>query len=114
MKLQEAKIIEISNKNNCIHPTKFNNFYNVDMLLNEEKIESERNKLINKSEEFGEEINMIQTLWEDLGVTHTYRLIFESITLDLDDSMKKDLLDFEINSLKKFSECLMVMITINI
>lgn len=105
MKSQEGTNSEMNNNNNH---NRFNHFYNVDVLLNEEKINFEKNKMNNNSEKFGEELNMIQTLWEDLGVTQTYRLIFESIILDLDDTMKKDLLDFEINSLKKFSECLLV------
>ena len=86
----------------------YNNFYNVDILLNEEKNNFDRNKINHNSEIFGEELNMIKTLWEDLGVTQTYRLIFESISIDLEDTMKKDLFDFEINSLKKFNECLLV------
>lgn len=61
------------------------------------------------SEQFTEEINMITSLWDDLGVTDFYRVIFESVLKDLDSNMKKDLLDHEMSSLKKFSDCLLVI-----
>jgi hypothetical protein len=109
MKSQELKNFNNINNNNNNNPNpRFNNFYNVDALLNEEKYNIDRNKINHNAEIFGEELNMINTLWEDLGVTQTYRLIFDSISMDLEDSMKKDLFDFEINSLKKFNECLLV------
>jgi len=62
----------------------------------------------NNSEQFTEEINAISSLWDDLGVTDYYRVIFDSLLKNLDSNIKKDLLDHEMSSLKKFSDCLLV------
>ena len=109
MKSQENKNCDFSCNTNH---ARFNHFYNVDALLREEKLNLEKNKTNKNSEKFGEELNTIQSLWEDLGVTETYQLIFESIIKDLCDSMKKDLLYYELSSLKKFSDSLLVILII--
>jgi len=60
-------------------------------------------------EQFTEEINMISSLWDDLGVTEFYKIIFENLLKELDPTMKKDLLDHEMKSMKKFSDSLLVI-----
>ena len=68
----------------------------------------QNNNLNTNSQQFTEEINVISSLWDDLGVTDYYRIIFESLMKDLDTQMKKEFLDHEMSSLKKFSDCLLV------
>ncbi len=63
----------------------------------------------NNVEIFAEEMNVILSLWEDLGVTDYYKIIFDSLARDLDTNMKKYLLDNEMSSLKKFSDSLLVI-----
>jgi hypothetical protein len=55
-----------------------------------------------------EELSNIKILWEDLGVTDNYQIIFENLSKDIDPIMKQDLFELEHNSLKKFSELLIV------
>jgi hypothetical protein len=50
----------------------------------------------------------IKNLWEQLGVVDTYKQVFESVICDLDTNVRKDFLEFEISSLIKFHELLMV------
>jgi phage tail sheath gpL-like len=54
------------------------------------------------------EIIAIRNLWDQLGVVENYRQIFENVVLDLDLSVRKDFLEFEINALNKFYEQLTV------
>jgi hypothetical protein len=53
-------------------------------------------------------MNIIKSMWEDLGVTEDYRFIYENVVKDIQSSMRKDFLDFELNNLKKFSDNLLV------
>jgi hypothetical protein len=56
------------------------------------------------------EMSTIKILWEQLGVMDNYRQIFENIISDLDVTIRKDFLEFEVNSLNKFHEQLTVII----
>jgi hypothetical protein len=55
-----------------------------------------------------EELNIVQSMWDDLGVTEGFRSLFESIAKELDENFRKEFIDFEIGTLKKFSDNLMV------
>jgi hypothetical protein len=57
---------------------------------------------------FSEEINIVQSMWDDLGVTEGYRALFEGIAKELEENLRKEFIDFEIGALKKFSDNLMV------
>lgn len=59
-----------------------------------------------------EEMNTIQLMWEDLGVTESYKVVFENVVVDLDSQIRKDFLAFEITSLRVFTEQLIVSILI--
>lgn len=102
-----------SGKNNdfsygFVQPGGINDFGN-DYFPNLDSEQDNNNNYNNNiSEQFTEEINVISSLWDDLGVTDYYRVIFESLLKDLDSDMRKDLLDHEMFSLKKFSDCLLV------
>ena len=52
-------------------------------------------------------------MWDDLGVNVEYKNIFLSIAVDLDVSICKEFLDFEINSLTKYADSLTVLYNIN-
>ena len=47
-------------------------------------------------------------MWEDLGVTDNYRQLYENIARELSDTLRKEFVDFEINTLKKFLDNLIV------
>ncbi len=64
---------------------------------------TEENKL---NEVLEEELNLVHSIWDDLGVTEEYRKVFESIVKELDEQTRKELFEFEITSLKKFSNSL--------
>jgi hypothetical protein len=55
------------------------------------------------------EMISIKNLWEQLGVVDNYKQVFESVICDLDMNIRKDFLDFEISSLIKFHEQLVVL-----
>lgn len=57
------------------------------------------------------ELSAIHKLWNETGVTESYRNIFENIALDLDALVRDDYFKLEIASLKKFEEHLMVIET---
>ena len=52
-------------------------------------------------EPLSEELNIIQSIWDDLGVQENYRVIFQYISLELDAHSKKGFMEFELNSLNK-------------
>lgn len=60
------------------------------------------------NEQFSEEISLIQSLWDDLGVNESYKIIFDALIRGLESSLRKEIMDFELSSLKKFSESLLV------
>jgi hypothetical protein len=55
-------------------------------------------------EPVSEEMSIIQSLWDDLGVLENYRVIFRYICLELDHTTKKSFLEFELTSLRKLYE----------
>ncbi len=71
------------------------------------KFYKDMNRDINKEisekiyEPISEEMNIIQSMWDDLGVLENYRVIFRYICLELDPTARKGFLDFEQQSLKK-------------
>ena len=83
------------NKNNILSATQGSSFNNY--LIKE-----------NINEPLFEEFTNIKMLWKDLGVTENYQIIFENLSKDIDHIMKQDLFELEINSLRKFSELLIV------
>ena len=102
---QERKIKSssgIKNNENSPGPSQYGNNYNINQEFENE------NENYDINEQFTEELNVIQSLWDDLGVTDNYRIIFESLSRFMDSKMKKDLFDYEMNALKKFSDCLLV------
>ena len=64
----------------------------------------------NSNDPFFEEFTNIKMLWDDLGVTENYQIIFENLSRDIDPIMRQDLFEHENNSLGKFSELLLVNI----
>jgi hypothetical protein len=64
------------------------------------KIQKGKKYHFNEEQDFSE----VLALWEDLGVTESYRLIFDSIAQELDQSFRKDFFEFELNSLKELQE----------
>jgi hypothetical protein len=85
----------INNKNNILSATTGSSFHNY--LLKE-----------NINDPLYEEFTNIKMLWKDLGVTDNYQIIFENLSKDIDPIMKQDLFELENNSLRKFSELLIV------
>jgi len=85
--------------NTNIHGS-YNNFMqnNANLHVNDKTI----------TDPFLEEFNTLISLWEDLGVTDNYKIIFESLSKDIDPLMRKDLYESEILFLRKFSELLFV------
>jgi len=65
-------------------------------------IDKEISQKIN--EPITEEMNMIQSFWDDLGVQESFRVIFKYICLELDQNSKKGYQEFELSNLKKLSE----------
>ena len=61
-----------------------------------------------KNLEANEDINIIQTLWNDLGVLPEYREEFKNYLLNLDNEEEKnEVISYEKNQLRKFRESLM-------
>lgn len=56
------------------------------------------------NEPISDEMILIQSLWEDLGVLESFRVIFRYICLELDQNSKKGFQEFELNSLKKLND----------
>jgi hypothetical protein len=116
---------EINNLNN-LYNTNLNNQYhnqylqgsfnsinknkNKNNILSATQVSSFNNYLIkeNINDPLFEEFTNIKMLWKDLGVTENYQIIFENLSKDIDPIMKQDLFELEINSLRKFSELLIV------
>ena len=61
-----------------------------------------------KEDVYVEEINIIHSMWEDLGVTESYRNLYENIAKELDDIHRKEFIDYEIGILKRFLDNLNV------
>lgn len=55
-------------------------------------------------EPVSEEMSLIQSMWDELGVLENYRVIFRYICLELDHFQKKSFMEFELNSLRKLYE----------
>jgi hypothetical protein len=92
----QGSYINISNKNTILNGNSgSNSFHNY--LLKE-----------NSNDPLFEEFSNIKILWEDLGVTDNYQIIFENLSKDIDPIMKQDLYELENNLLKNFSELLLV------
>jgi hypothetical protein len=60
---------------------------------------------------FADDMSIIQSIWDDLGVDPRYKLIFSRIAVQLDESLSKDFLEFELSSLRKYSGTLSVIIS---
>ncbi len=67
-----------------------------------------------KHEAYSDQFNVIQNMWDYLGVTSSYKVIFINIARELDEDIEKDFFEFEINSLKKINEILGVDYQINV
>lgn len=84
--------------------------YNIIYILDYEITQDDANlnKLLNENfpgeEDFAEDMNIVQSMWDDLGVKDDYRTIFEQIAKELDESSRKEFFEFENSSLKKFSD----------
>ena len=108
------------NYNSCINNSNLFNpnlqgSYNSNNQLNNKNINngssnSVQNYLMrdNLNDPFFEDYTNIKMLWDDLGVTDNYKLIFESLSKDIDPIMKQDLFEHEFASLRNFSELLIV------
>lgn len=62
-----------------------------------------------KEDIYTEEFNIIHSMWDDLGVTDVFRNLYESIIRELDDNHRKEFIDFEIGTLKRFLDNLNVI-----
>jgi len=71
----------------------------------QKKAEKRRQKFM---EDHSNEISVIQNLWDDLGVSESFRNIFLNISFELDITNCKDFLNYEINSLLKLAGNLQV------
>ena len=71
-----------------------------------DKIDEKSNKILSN---YSDELNIIQNMWEDLGLNQDYKNIFLNIVTDLDITTCKELLDFELGSLRKFADALSVL-----
>ena len=58
-------------------------------------------------EQFNEDFSLIQNMWDDLGVQHAFRAVFESHARSLDDESRKDLFQYENASLKRLRDSLL-------
>jgi hypothetical protein len=56
------------------------------------------------SDSYNEEYNVVQTMWDDLGVTEDYRQIFDSIAIEMDDRLRKEFFETEVSSMMRLSE----------
>ena len=59
-----------------------------------------------RDEEYDEELNLIKTQWDDLGINLEYRTIFINFIKNINNSERKDIFAQEKNNLKKFRDCL--------
>lgn len=54
------------------------------------------------------DLNHLKILWGELGVTEIFRNYFEIICKELDSNLKKEYVDFELNSLRRLIEQIQV------
>jgi hypothetical protein len=93
------------NNNYSINNTNINNQIHSSYNSNIQNIQDNKNE--NQDDLYNDYVN-INILWQDLGVTENYKLIFDSLSKDIDPIMKQDLFESELDSLGKFSELLIV------
>lgn len=65
-------------------------------------------------ETYNNELTILNSLWNQTGVTDKFKLKFESIALDLDSNLKKSFFDFEILNLNFYLDQTQVIINLNI
>ncbi len=106
--------IKTSDFSSSTNPNNFNNMSNMyGSYIHQNNNINLINNNLNENfydDVFIEEFNIIISLWEELGVTDSYMLIFENLSKEIDQLMRKDLFESEISSLKKFSDLLFVII----
>ena len=92
-------------KSSVIRPESLPNIVKKGELTND----NTKNKLNNdmREEKLNDELGLLQVLWDDLGITLDYRILFENHVKGLDDYECKDVIDLEKNNLKKFREALL-------
>jgi len=57
---------------------------------------------------FTDDVNIIQNMWNDLGVNNDFKNVFMNIAANLDSSICKEFFEFEISSLSKYANNLTV------
>ncbi len=55
------------------------------------------------------DLNDLKTLWTELGIKDTYKNYFEYVVCELDNNVRKEYIDFEMNNLKKVKEQIQVI-----
>ena len=60
-----------------------------------------------KIDSLNEEYSILQKIWEDLGVTYKYQVLFDNYIRTVSESKLKNIITNEKNSLKKFGEALL-------
>ena len=82
--------------------------YQINCNINSKQYKSSVNKINSINSENEEELNVIQNLWDDLGVSQEYQEEFVKfiISLNDDEQYKNDIFYYEKNNLRKFREAL--------
>lgn len=76
-------------------------------IKNSTEIESAQKKLIEKfSNSNNENIQVLNSLWDEIGITMSFKEAFIKLTYDLDSFMQTELIEKEISYLKKIDEIL--------
>ena len=55
------------------------------------------------AEKYGDEISIMQSFWDDLGVGSSFRNSFLNLSSELADSYGKEFVDYEISNLTKLA-----------
>lgn len=95
--------------NSILNNTNLHGSYNNINIYNEKENKNYFVEENTMNDPFMKDLNKIINLWDDLGVTDNYRVIFENLSRDIDPLMRKDLFENEISALRKFSELLFVI-----
>lgn len=87
------------------------NSHNISRDINSSVINKESanyTKILESNNEFANEFAELKGLWNELGVTETFKNYFENVAMELDTNIRREYVYFEVNNLKKLKEQLQV------
>ncbi len=69
------------------------------------RFDDNTNKILSSN---SDDMKIIESMWDDLGVNPDFRTVFQSVSVELDEPVCKEFLKFELSSLTKYANSLNV------